>query len=1207
MLLLLAIGAVASLVYWVGKAEYAKIVAELQHRLESNADERVRIIDRYIDGLITQVRFLSVVPPTEGIARAYANNGVDPLENSTNTQWLKRLQTIFVGLISNHSELTQLRYIVAADNGKEIVRVDRVQDKAVIISDDQLQTKGDRDYVIETLKRPVGGVYVSHINLNQEHGRVVEPHMPTLRVSTPVAASGTDPERGHFGLIVINSDVRALLDSLNAYLPEGMVLYLMNDRGEFILHPQAEKTFGFDLGRSLRWSDEFQTIPDEKKFYIHDNQRWLVVAKPVQIDRAQNAKPYTLALAMSESIITEQVTTRKLEILLGGCVGVLVPALFGWQLWRNLKLRQFSENMTTLVEAAPYALVLVDDQGRIENVNAMTEAMFGYRRALLIGQSLEMLVPPSAQDQPADYQKLFANASHNGAAGQRATLLGQDQNGHRFPIEVGLKSLVAETKAKWLVGIADIRQRKSTEAERDRLISILERTSDFIGMSDLQGNLKFHNRAALEMLGLPHDANLSDMHIRDMHPAWASQRVLEKGLPVVLDNGIWRDENALLHRDGHEIPVSQVLMLHRNSAGEPEFLSTIMRDMSEQKQREQELIQARQDAESANRAKSIFVANMSHEIRTPLNAVIGMMQLLKRTLLSSEQQDYVRKAEFGAQSLLGVLNDILDFSKMEAGKVLLDHHAFRLDHLLKKISVILFASVGAKDVEVLFDVDSALPATLIGDSMRLQQILLNLAGNAIKFTDAGEVVLSVKVVTRTEAQVLLRFDISDTGIGISPDHWEQIFEGFEQADTSINRRFGGTGLGLTISRRLVQLMGGELSGNSAPGKGTTFHFELTFGIDPARDEINLYQRLQGLRVLVVEDNPKTCVVLSRMLAAMGWQPHIAHDRPSAIQLFENALKDNQSFDVVFINWNLPRMQGFKTGRQLRHFPKLPKPLVIIMMTSHEGEHPSLLDKKEVAEVDGLVSKPLTASALFESVLEVYRQRGWLEESAAADHAPTPNALTNNALPGVRILLVEDNPINQQVARDLLRREGAIVSLAENGQIAVDLLAKNADDFDVVLMDVQMPVMNGYDATEQIRGRLGLTRLPIIAITANAMQEDRATALAKGMNDHVGKPFDIKQLCAVIRLHVPIKPELAASPAGAGVTMAVTGIMAATGIAKGSVDTAIDVESALERFGDSLAIYRQSLGQLPAELHKFQTQLHQALSDESRETMLRTLH
>lgn len=1188
--------AITALVYSVGKSEYTAIVAQYQQRLDANAEERVRIMDWYIESLMMQVRFLSVVPPTEGIVRAYTYNGIDPLDSSSKEQWIKRLQAIFTGLISNHSELTQLRYIRADDNGKEIVRVDRVNGAAKLISEDQLQNKGDRDYVVETLKRPVGDVYVSHINLNQEHGKVAEPHIPTLRVSTPVASFGDVANGKHFGLIVINSDVSSLIASLNAYLPAGTELYLMNDKGEFIVHPQHEKALRFDLGHSFKWADEFQALPAEKGVYLHDNARWHVVSKPVQLNRAPHATPYTLALVVPETIIAAQVGKRKLETLLGSCVGVLASALLGWQMWRNLKLRQFSENMSALVEAAPYALLLVNDQGRIENVNAMTEEMFGYRRENLIGQPIEILVPAALREQHVQQRNHYLCEPSFLFMGQRTTLCGEDSTGNTFPVEVGLNYLKTDNGIKVLAGVVDIRQRKAAEAERDRLISILELTPDFIGLADLQGNLKFHNRAALDMVGLPLDSDVSKLHIKNMHPAWAATQVLEQGIPAVLEKGVWRADGALLHRDGREIPVSQVIMLHRNAAGEPEFLSTVMRDMSEHKLREQELIQARQDAESANRAKSNFVANMSHEIRTPLNAVIGMMQLLARTLLSSEQRDYVHKAELGAQSLLGVLNDILDFSKMEAGKITLDQHAFRLDSMLKKISVILFANVGAKDVEVLFDVDKDLPTLLIGDSMRLQQILLNLAGNAIKFTDAGEVILAVKVVARTEQQVTLRFEVSDTGIGIAPEHWEQIFEGFEQADTTINRRFGGTGLGLTISRRLVELMGGELSGHSHTGKGTTFHFELVFGVDPTRTDANRYLRLQGLRVLVVEDNPKTCVVLSRMLAAMGWHPQIAHDKSSALSLFENALKIGQPFDVAFINWNLPRMQGFKTGRQLRHYPAQAKALVIIMMTSHEGEHTTLLDKKEVAEVDALVNKPLTASALFESVLEVYRQRGWLEESV-----DTADAQTATLLSGVHILLVEDNAINQQVARDLLSREGAVVTVADNGQMALNMLAKNAEEFDVVLMDVQMPIMNGYDATEKIRGTLGLTQLPIIAMTANAMQEDRVTALARGMNDHVGKPFDIKQLCAVIRVYVPVshdRPDSSTPGRLPSLTASVSG---------GTINTAIDYESALERFGDSLTIYCQSLGQLPAELHKFQTQLHQALNDENRENMLCTLH
>ena len=531
-----------------------------------------------------------------------------------------------------------------------------------------------------------------------------------------------------------------------------------------------------------------------------------------------------------------------------------------------------------------------------------------------------------------------------------------------------------------------------------------------------------------------------------------------------------------------------------------------------------DLVRATEAAEKASQAKGQFLANMSHEIRTPMNAVLGMLKLLHNTSLSARQQDYVGKAEGAARSLLGLLNDILDFSKVEAGKMALDPHPMRIDELLRELSVILAASVGRKNVEVLFDIDPAMPRCVIGDAMRLQQVLINLAGNAIKFTEAGEVVLSLKVLHRDEHSVGLSFSVRDTGIGIAPEHQQRIFDGFTQAEASTTRRFGGTGLGLAISQRLVELMGGELALQSAVGRGSCFSFTLNLALHAVAAEPRTGAPTQGLRALLVDDNAAAREMLGAMARSLGWQVQTADSGVTALQQVRDAAQAGRPFDVVLVDWVMPGMDGWQTSRELRALTQsagLGLPLVV-MVTAHGREMLAQRSESEQGMLDGFLVKPVTASMLHDAVADA---RAGMREIMAPPQA-VARAPATQRLAGLRLLVVEDNPNNQQVARELLEAEGAAVLLAGDGQQGLTLLAqakRGPPHIDAVLMDVQMPVMDGYTATRLIRRQLAMT-LPIIAMTANAMPSDRQACLDVGMSEHVGKPFDIDHVVAVLLRH-----------------------------------------------------------------------------------------
>mgnify|MGYP002776025059 FL=1 len=533
-----------------------------------------------------------------------------------------------------------------------------------------------------------------------------------------------------------------------------------------------------------------------------------------------------------------------------------------------------------------------------------------------------------------------------------------------------------------------------------------------------------------------------------------------------------------------------------------------LQDITERRAAEERLRQALAAAESATVAKGQFLANMSHEIRTPMNAILGMLTLLEKTDVSQQQADYIGKTKSAADSLLGLLNDILDLSKVEAGKMELDPQPVELEKILRDLAVILSAYVAKKPVEVLYDLDARLPQSVVVDSTRLKQVLINLAGNAVKFTASGEVVVRLGVVALQAGTVEVRFAVSDTGIGISPEQQAKLFGAFTQAEASTTRKFGGTGLGLAISQQLVRMMGGEIQIDSVMGKGSTFFFSLTLPI--VEDPVATVAPPAPMRVLLVEDNPVASDLTLSLCQSNGWDSvAVASGEEALERVRQDAAAGLRPFDAVVMDWHMPGMDGWAASAQLRALPRPAdsSPLRIVMLTAHSRE--SLQERPETEQhlIDGYLIKPVTAALLREAVTDSVRGEHQLRaELRAAGSRP---------LTGIRLLVVEDNLINQQVAEELLSHEGALVSLAANGRLGVEAVAAANPQFDAVLMDVQMPVMDGYAATAYIRNELGLQSLPIIAMTANAMSTDRAECIAAGMDEHVGKPFDVRKLARLI--------------------------------------------------------------------------------------------
>ena len=899
-------------------------------------------------------------------------------------------------------------------------------------------------------------------------------------------------------------------DRTSSIIASGRDAFVSIDSAGLIIewNHQAEKIFGWSRAEAIGRSVAETIIPaDQRPSHHRGFQRFHDTGQGVVL----NERLDVLALRRDGSRFPAELTILAPQSVNGS----FVFNAFIRDVTRRKEVVQALQGSEalyhSLVDSLPINVTRKDLDGRITFANRPFCELVGISAEELIGKTDYDLSPPDLADKyrrddetVATTGKVFHAIEENRAEDHVVFF-----QVWKVPV-VDASGKVVETQAVFWDVTEREDNRRALARERDLLRTLMDSLPDLIYVKDAAGCFVTVNQALLNMWGNPATESVvgktsSAFASADLAAEYEAEdrEVLESGTPIV------DREGYIVNPFGDRLVYSTTKVPLRDPNGDVSGLVGIDRNITNRKRTEEELRRARQVADGANQAKSDFLANMSHEIRTPMNAIIGMTELTLETDLTASQRDYLTTVLGSGNALLALINDILDFSKIEAGKLDLDRTPFDVcEHVGETLKLLAIRS-DQVDLELAWRIAPDVPAILIGDPHRLRQVLVNLVGNAIKFTRQGEVVLDISCKSLNAEAAVLQFAVRDTGVGIPEDKLKTIFGAFNQADTSTTRRFGGTGLGLAISSRIVELMGGSISVESQIGRGSTFFFDTVFGVG---DETTMARadktQLRGTRILVVDDNATNRRILGEMLTNWGMEPILVPSAENALDTLREAHRSGQAFRLVLSDVNMPDVDGLMLAERIRAIPEF-QHTIIMMLTS--GDRFRDISRRKELRISGCLTKPAKQSELFDGIVSAL---GFGTPSIASIEIPASDQ--TNRLPTLNVLLAEDSLTNQKLAVALLEKRGHTVIVVNNGLEAIAAL-ETGELFDVILMDIQMPEMDGLEATAAIREQEKQTdrHIPIIAMTAHAMTGDRERCLSAGMDSYVSKPIRARELMSCI--------------------------------------------------------------------------------------------
>ncbi len=1099
-------------------------------------------------------------------------------------------------------------------NGREISRVNRRENNSHIVPRHELQQQGQPAFPPLPEAMAGGNIAISPLDLGRKQNK------PIIRFMAMISDSQGEAK----GFLVVNYLADSMLANLRKIMAHSPAdfLFLDQDGGSLqtpepaaaggslagnpalfahrqpeawhFMHERASGVYKADSGLTLfrtvfptRLQADSVTSSMEKSnpgslALDPDARRWLLVS--------------TLSSDQQQAIFHENFEYAYFLLLI-----LLIILAMGCLLISKGRLeKQIATTKNIAIANSSYdAIIMMDHHGKISFWNPAAERIFGYTASEIMGQEMLTIIAPSPYRQDfSDNFPQFIKSGRAGFIGQTEEVTGRRQNGEEVPLEIALTAVLINNQWQGVGLLRDISARKEADAHLRQLSLAVEESPVSIVITDDKGCIEYVNPkfcqtsqySREEVMGAnPRVLKSGEQTSEHYQEMWRTLRAGKE----------WHGEFANRRKNGDLYWERASISPLRDEEGGITHFVAIKEDITREKEILANLQKSKMEAERANQAKSDFVANMSHEIRTPMNAIIGLSELALDMEMEAETKRYFANIHQAGRSLLGIINDILDFSKIEAGGLIIAARTFNINVLVDGLANLFSSKVWEKNLELMFQIEEDVPHTLLADDMRLTQVLINLIGNALKFTEHGEILVTIKKTSQGPGSVELEFSVQDSGIGIPPQHMADLFSPFQQADSSISRRYGGSGLGLTICKQLVELMGGNLVVRSEPGQGSIFSFRVPCQVQERTQQQQDFATppaLRKARVLVADDNETVGRIIADFLRAFDLRPTVVASGRAALEALTLTTTDDP-FALLLIDWQMPDMDGLATIARIKantRFTQLP----IILQS---GWNPQEFAQQAQGKVDAILSKPVTAQQLHDAILKALGLPA--RDTPAKRGAP----VAPEGAAGRRVLLAEDNLINREVALKILTRAGFQVECVTNGTEVVAAVRKEFQEeqkepLAAILMDIQMPQMDGLEATRQIRQmeKKREKALPIIAMTAQVFAADRAKCLAAGMDDFISKPIDQEHLFATLANHMQIFSP-AAAPAERGPEP--------TSPEPSEADNqrAIDVEAVLKRLGCNKDFLHQLLSLFREEYSSVATLIRTAHHKGDRETASRLAH